>query len=210
MIGTFILMAAIVVLLQRIVERLIRKRILGVLQLAIFVAANMWVWNLFSRKAMALDLLALLALPLIAVTILAFGEIALVFDAAIDGAAGEQFIQTARAKGLSEREVRDRHASRVALLPALSKFVTSLPFVLTGLVIVEFSFTVPVAYAASLRFPGLSTMLFNALTARDYSLVIGGLLVIGIISIGARIVIDLLHVYLDPRVIYDEEALVQL
>jgi len=210
MIGTFILMAAMVVLLQRIVERLIRKRIPGVLQLAIFLAANMWVWNLFSRKAMALDLLALLALPLIAVTILAFGEITLVVDAAMDGAAGEQFIQTARAKGLSEREVRDRHAARVALLPALSKFVTSLPFVLTGLVIVEFSFTVPVAYAASLRFPGLSTMLFNALTARDYSLVIGGLLVIGIISIGARIVIDLLHVYLDPRVIYDEEALVQL
>ena len=164
MIGTFILMAAVVVLLQRIVERLIRKRIPGALQLAIFVAANMWVWNLFSRKAMALDLLALLALPLIAVTILAFGEIALVVDAAMDGAAGEQFIQTARAKGLSERQVRDRHAARVALLPALSKFVTSLPFVLTGLVIVEFSFTVPVGYAASLRFPGLSTMLFNALT----------------------------------------------
>ncbi len=210
MIGTFILMAAMVIVMQRIVERLFRRRIPGILQIVVFVVANVWVWNLFSRRAMALDLLALLSLPLIAVTILAFGEIALVVDAAMDGAAGEQFIQTARAKGLSERAVRDRHAARVALLPALSKFVTSLPFVLTGLVIVEFSFTVPVGYAASLRFPGLSTMLFNALTARDYSLVIGGLLVIGMISIGARIVIDLLHVYLDPRVIYDEEALVQL
>lgn len=210
MIVTFIVMAVVVALLQKVTLRLLRRRIHGLIQLILFLTGNVWVWRQLGQQSRALDLLFLLSMPLVAVTILAFGEIALVVEAAMDGAAGEQFIQTARAKGLPERAVRDRHAARVALLPALSKFVTSLPFVLTGLVIVEFAFTVPVGYAASLRFPGLSTVLFNALTARDYSLVIGGLLVIGLISIGARIVIDLLHMYLDPRVAYGDKDPVQL
>lgn len=187
-------------------RRLARRRLPGVVTLAIWVGGNAWLWSLLGELPRALDILGLLLLPLLAVAILAFGEIALVVESAMDGVRGEEYILAARAKGLREVDIRDHHAARVALLPALSKFVVSLPFVLTGLVIVEFAFSVPTQYGATLYFPGLSIVLFRALEARDFPLVVGGLLFIGIISIVARIVIDLLHAVLDPRIRYGLET----
>jgi peptide/nickel transport system permease protein len=187
-------------------RRLLRRRLPGFVLLGLWVGGNLWFWSLLGERTKALDILTLLFLPMLAVGILAFGEIALVVESAMDGVRGEQYILAARAKGLRERDVRDHHAARVALLPALSKFVVSLPFVLTGLVIVEFAFTVPSHYGVSLYFPGLSIVLFRALEARDFPLVMGGLLFIGMISIGARIVIDVLHAALDPRIRYGIET----
>ena len=187
-------------------RRLARRRLPGVFTLAIWIGGNAWFWSLLGELPRALDILGLLLLPLLAVAILAFGEIALVVESAMDGVRGEEYILAARAKGLREVDIRDHHAARVALLPALSKFVVSLPFVLTGLVIVEFAFTVPTQYGATLYFPGLSIVLFRALEARDFPLVVGGLLFIGIISIVARIVIDVLHDALDPRIRYGLET----
>lgn len=187
-------------------RRLSRRRLPGFVTAAIWIGGNMWFWSLLGEFSRAVDILGLLSLPLIAVAILAFGEIALVVESAMDGVRGEEYILAARAKGLSEVDIRDHHAARVALLPALSKFVVSLPFVLTGLVIVEFAFTVPTQYGATLYFPGLSIVLFRALEARDFPLVVGGLLFIGIISIVARIVIDVLHAALDPRIRYGLET----
>ncbi len=187
-------------------RRLLRRRLPGLAQLGLWVGGNVWLWAAFGELTLAIDVLGLLLLPLLAVGILAFGEVALVVEAAMDGVRGEEYIMAARAKGLREKDVRDHHAARVALLPALSKFVVSLPFVLTGLVIVEFAFSVPSHYGASLFFPGLSLVLFRALEARDFPLVMGGLLFIGMISIGARIVIDVLHAALDPRIRYGIET----
>ena len=70
---------------------------------------------------MTVDILFLLTLPIIAVALLSFGEVALTVDSVMAGVASEDFILTARAKGLSERDIRDRHAARVSLLPVLSK-----------------------------------------------------------------------------------------
>ena len=60
------------------------------------------------------------------------------------------------------------------------------------------------ALARSINFPGLSSVLFSSLQARDYPLVVGGLLFIGVISVGARIVLDVLHAMLDPRTRYGQ------
>lgn len=202
--GAFILIGAFVLALQRPFRRAFRKRIPGWALFVLWVGLNLGFWEYLGERSKALDILFLLSLPLLAVAILTIGEIILVVEAAMDGVSQEAYIDTARAIGMPEKQIRDRHAGRVALLPALSRFVVSLPFVLSGLVIVEYAFSVPTHYGASINFPGLSSVLFASLQARDYPLVVGGLLFIGFISVGARIVLDVLHAVLDPRTRYGQ------
>ncbi len=204
MAAAFVVIGVLVLAMQRPFRRVFRKRIPGWVLFVLWVGLNLAFWQYLGERAKALDILFLLSLPLAAVAILTIGEIILVVEAAMDGVSQEGYIQTARALGMSEKQVRDRHAARVALLPALSRFVVSLPFVLSGLVIVEYAFSVPAHYGASINFPGLSSVLFTSLTARDYPLVVGGLLFIGVISVGARIVLDVLHAMLDPRTRYGQ------
>ncbi|HSR44877.1 MAG TPA: ABC transporter permease [Acidimicrobiia bacterium] len=200
----FIVTGIVILTIQKPFRRLFRKRIPGWFLFISWVGLNFAFWQYLGERAKALDILFLLSLPLMAVAILTVGEIILVVEAAMDGVSQEEYIHTARAIGMSEKQVRDRHAARVALLPALSRFVVSLPFVLSGLVIVEYAFSVPTHYGASINFPGLSSVLFASLQARDYPLVVGGLLFIGLISVGARIVLDVLHAMLDPRTRYGQ------
>jgi peptide/nickel transport system permease protein len=202
--AAFIVTGIVVLSVQRPFRRLFRRRIPGWVLFLVWVGLNLAFWQYLGERAKALDILFLLSLPLLAVAILTIGEIILVVEAAMDGVSQEAYIHTARAIGMSEKQVRDRHAARVALLPALSRFVVSLPFVLSGLVIVEYAFSVPAHYGASINFPGLSSVLFASLQARDYPLVVGGLLFIGLISVGARIVLDVLHAMLDPRTRYGQ------
>jgi peptide/nickel transport system permease protein len=202
----FIVIGLLVIALQRPFLRRFRRRIPGWFLFLLWAGLNLAYWQYLDERAKAIDILFLLSLPLLAVALLTVGEIVLVVEAAMDGVSQEQYINTARAIGMPERRVRDRHAARVALLPALARFVVSLPFVLTGLVIVEFAFTVPSHYSASLAFPGLSSVLFASLQARDYPLVIGGLLFIGMIAVAARLILDVLHAMLDPRIRFDGDA----
>ncbi len=197
----FLAAGVLVAFLAAAVRRLARRRLPPLLTVIAYVAVLWWGWSLFGLRDQAVDVLLWLSLPITAVAILAFGEIVLVIDASMDGAREEDYVRTARAKGLREHDVRNRHAARLALLPAMSKFVVSLPFVLSGLVIVEYAFTVPSHYNASLYFPGISRALFGALEARDFPLVVGGLLMIGLLSVTARLLIDLIHARLDPRLL---------
>ncbi len=200
----FLVTGILILAIQKPFRRMFRKRIPGWVLFVSWVGLNLAFWQYLGERAKALDILFLLSLPLLAVAILTVGEIILVVEAAMDGVSQEEYIHTARAIGMPEKQVRDRHAARVALLPALSRFVVSLPFVLSGLVIVEYAFSVPTHYGASINFPGLSSVLFASLQARDYPLVVGGLLFIGLISVGARIVLDVLHAMLDPRTRYGQ------
>jgi peptide/nickel transport system permease protein len=200
----FVVTGIVVLSIQRPFRRLFRRRISGFVLFILWVGLNLGYWQYLGERAKAIDILFLLSLPLLAVAILTIGEIILVVEAAMDGVSREEYINTARAIGMPEKQIRDRHAARVALLPALSRFVVSLPFVLSGLVSVEYAFSVPSHYGASINFPGLSSVLFSSLQARDYPLVVGGLLFIGVISVGARIVLDVLHAMLDPRTRYGQ------
>jgi peptide/nickel transport system permease protein len=105
----------------------------------------------------------------------------------------EDYITTARAKGLPNRLVRDRHAARNALLPVFSRLIVSLPYMLTGLVIIE----------VAVRWPGLSGSLFGALYQQDMPMVMTGLLVVGLLAAVARLSLDVLYAFLDPRIRYD-------
>ena len=108
----------------------------------------------------------------------------------------EPYVEAARAKGLPENEVRDKHAARNALLPVLSRFFITLPFLLGGIVIIE----------DSLNWPGMGASMFGSLYWQDMPVVMGFLLVIGVLSLVLRLGIDILAAYLDPRIRFDQES----
>lgn len=158
------------------------------------------------------DILLYFGMAIVAVSVIVFGEAVLVTKSTTAEAAGEDFVFTAQAKGAPDRMVRDHHVGRFALLPILSKLMVSVPFILVGLMIIEMSFAWPKFGAAldpgagsglgdfGMEIPGLSSTLFNSLAARDTETVLDGLIVVGIIVLGLRLFVEVLHALLDPRI----------
>lgn len=159
---------------------------------------TVWWWSQLGILSYAGDLLAFLTLPVLVLFLLSIGDIVLVIAASMDGLADSDFVLTARAKGLTDQQVRNRHAGRVALLPALSRLTANLPFALGGLVIVEASFARLGGYR--IQIPGVASVLFGSLRERDLVVTMGGLVVVGVITLLLRIVLDLIVVKLDPRI----------
>ena len=131
-----------------------------------------------------------MAIVLLGFVILAFGEIMLVVEASMQSERDEDYVFTARAKGLTDPEVRDRHALRNAIPPALTRFVIGLPLLLTGLIIVE----------RELEVPGLSSSFMEAALAADLPVVTGALILFGGLTLAAKLVLEVLIARLDPRI----------
>ena len=103
------------------------------------------------------------------------------------------YIRTARAKGLSELTVVWRHALRPALMPVVSYLGPATAFVITGSLVVETVFGLP----------GTGRYLVQGAINRDYTLVMGMIVVYGVITLLCNLVADLLYSWLDPRVRHD-------
>jgi len=104
-----------------------------------------------------------------------------------------QFITTARAKGLSESAFLLKHAVRLAILPVVSYSGPLLADLLTGSFVIESIFQIP----------GLGTFLVNGSLNRDYTLVVGLVLLYAIILILLNLLVDLAYILLDCRVRYE-------
>jgi peptide/nickel transport system permease protein len=157
-----------------------------------------FIWGALGIRAQAFDLLAFLVLPVGVLFLLSVGDIILVVAASMDGLSSSDFAVSARAKGLTDRQVRERHAGRVAMLPALSRLTANLPFALGGLVIIEASFGRLGGYRIDI--PGVASILFGSLRQRNLLLTLGGLVVVGLITLLLRIGLDLAVATIDPRV----------
>jgi len=105
---------------------------------------------------------------------------------------GEDYVRTARAKGLKERTVIIRHALRNILIPLVTVIGLQLGALFGGAVITESIFA----------WPGVGRLALQAISARDYPLVQAAVLVISIIYVFLNLAVDLLYVYLDPRIRY--------
>ena len=105
----------------------------------------------------------------------------------------QDYVRTARAKGLSEFLVVGKHALRNALIPIITLLGLSLPFLLGGAVIVESVFA----------WPGMGKLTIDAIFARDYPLIIGCTLVSGVMVIAGNLLADILYAIVDPRIRYD-------
>ena len=102
------------------------------------------------------------------------------------------YVRTARAKGLTERLVILRHALKNALIPVVTVIGLQMGILLGGAVLTEIVFA----------WPGIGRLLVNAILARDYPVVQGVVLVIAAMFILVNLVVDIIYVYLDPRIRY--------
>ncbi|MGD9856988.1 MAG: ABC transporter permease [Thermomicrobiales bacterium] len=103
---------------------------------------------------------------------------------------GQDYIRVAQAKGLPSRPVLFRHAFRNALIPMVTVIGLQLPQILSGTVIIEQIFA----------WPGLGDLAFNAITRRDYPVILGVTLVSGFAVMVASVITDFVYVVVDPRV----------
>jgi peptide/nickel transport system permease protein len=102
----------------------------------------------------------------------------------------EQFVETARAKGLPPLRVRYAHAARNALLPMVTRFGLRIAFMVTGALVVE------TMYA----YPGLGTLLFNAIGVRDLPLIQGVVLFSSLMVLMVNLALEYVYGWIDPRV----------
>jgi peptide/nickel transport system permease protein len=102
----------------------------------------------------------------------------------------EDYVRTALAKGLPMRLVVIRHALRNALIPALTVIGTSVGALLGGAVVTETVFTIP----------GMGRLVVQSISRRDYPVIQGAVMVIAMTYVIVNLVVDLLYVYIDPRV----------
>jgi peptide/nickel transport system permease protein len=104
----------------------------------------------------------------------------------------QDYLRTARAKGLSARVVIYRHALRNALIPLITLLALDLPYIFTGAVFVEMLFS----------WPGMGRLYYQAALQRDYPLLMAVLIISAAFIILSNLLADILYAYLDPRVRY--------
>jgi len=149
-------------------------------------------WGLLARLA---DRASHLVLPAIC---LAYGQIAFLSRFVRSGlieVRGQDYIRTARAKGLPERTVTARHALANALLPLITLLGFTLPVLASGAVIVEKIFS----------WPGVGRLLFDSIQRRDLTTLMGLTLIGALLTQAGTLLADLLYAVADPRIRYSSK-----
>jgi peptide/nickel transport system permease protein len=106
---------------------------------------------------------------------------------------GQDYIRTARAKGVGEALVMARHAAKNAAIPVITVMGIQVGYLLGGAVVIELIFGLP----------GIGWMILNGIYQRDYPLVQGGVLFVAVVFVLVNLLVDLTYAYLDPRIRYD-------
>jgi peptide/nickel transport system permease protein len=140
--------------------------------------------------AYLLDLGRHLILPLTAVSLGLLGAYSILMRAAIIETRAEDYIQTARAKGLTDGRILRSHAFPNALLPMVTLIAINLGYVIAGAITAEIVF----------NWPGLGTLTVEALNSRDYPVLQGIFLLVAVSVVLANFVADIVYGFLDPRV----------
>jgi peptide/nickel transport system permease protein len=105
----------------------------------------------------------------------------------------QDYVRTARSKGLPERAVTRRHALRNALIPIITLFALSVPAVLDGAVVTETIFS----------WPGMGLLLFQAVLGHDHAVAMAVLLFLAVATIMANLLADVMYAFVDPRIRYE-------
>ena len=108
-------------------------------------------------------------------------------------ALGQDFVRTARAKGLAERLVIFRHALRNALIPIITIFALELPVLIGGAVIIESIFSLP----------GMGQLMFQSLDSKDEPVIMGITVLAAMVTLLSYLAADILYVVVDPRITYE-------
>jgi len=102
----------------------------------------------------------------------------------------EDYVKTARSKGISEWRITMCHVLRNAWIPIVTQIGFSIPFVIGGAVVTEQIF----------GWPGIGSLMVTSITARDYNVIMGITVMIAIVVLATNIILDVVYAYLDPRI----------
>ena len=181
------------ILSRRIRDPARRKRTVWVGYTALSLVM-LWFWYLnefgSARRLYAGDILHHMILPVITITLISFAGIMLLTRSSMLETMREDFILTARAKGLAEKTVRDRHAARTALLPVTTSLVIAVATVIDGGIITETIYS----------WPGMGELLFTSVVNQDLNLAIAAFSFVGVMAMVGHLVVDILYMFLDPRI----------
>jgi peptide/nickel transport system permease protein len=144
----------------------------------------------YTGMAHVIDVLNHMVLPFFVLTVAYLGEYSLVMRNSLIDVKNDDYVQTARAKGVRDKQVLWNHVVPNAMLPTLTLTLLSLGFVFSGAITVEYVFS----------WPGLGWLTVQAIDANDYALLQGLFLLFSAAVIIANLLADLLYSYLDPRV----------
>ena len=160
--------------------------------IAIFIGSYFY-WNTgeaLARKPYAADIAYHMILPVLVVTIVAFAGTALLTRTTMMEVLKEDYILTARAKGISQKRIRDRHAARTALLPVVTSFIFTIVTIIDGSVLTEQIFS----------WPGMGQLLLQAVLEEDIPVAMAAFSFVGVFALIAHLIADISYSYLDPRI----------
>jgi peptide/nickel transport system permease protein len=147
-----------------------------------------WEYLAFWRQQW--DFVAHLALPILVATFGGLAGFSRYMRQSMLEVVRQDYIQSARAKGLSESVVIGKHALRNALLPIVTVLGLSLPGLIGGSVIVESIFAIP----------GMGQLMVQAVFERDYPVIMGNLVIVATLTLVANLIADLTYSLVDPRI----------
>ena len=136
------------------------------------------------------DIARHMVLPALCLALTLFGEYTLVVRSSMLETLGEDYVLTARAKGLPQRRIVVGHALRNAMLPIATLVALSLGYIVAGAILVEIVFT----------WPGIGRAVYSAVLDRDYPMLQGAFLILTLSVVFFNFVADLLYFKLDPRI----------
>jgi len=199
---TGMLLTALVVLIAILVGFLLSNLIesryrysLRVVSVLIPIGGVIIYWWLFSGGIgyLVWDILSHILLPVLTLTLVVYGGTMLLVRTSMLETIREDYILTARAKGLPEKVVRDKHAARNALLPVWTGLVFSIGQSVGGGIIIETIFS----------WPGIGLAYLNAVTSEDIPVAMGALTIIGVMTLISHLIADIGYAFLDPRIRYN-------
>jgi peptide/nickel transport system permease protein len=185
----------LIVLFNRLVARALGRGLPAAANLLMIAGLTVASWYALGIQDAAFDIARISWVAVLTYTVLSFGETMIIMQSSMTETLKEEYVTTAHAKGLPASVVRERHAARTALLPVISRLVISLPYLITGVVIIE----------SSIGWPGIGSAMWNALYWQDMPIVMTVVLFVGVLSLGARLVLDVIIATLDPRIRYGEQ-----
>jgi|TARA_B100001093_G_scaffold423902_1_gene416942 peptide/nickel transport system permease protein len=193
----FIAVASILQMLAfvytRNIESISARRNVRFTSFMIIIIGSFLYWNtgeMLNQKIYAMDIAYHMILPVFTVTVVAFAGTALLTRTTMMEVMKDDFILTARAKGISQKRIRDRHAARNALLPVVTSFIFTIVTIIDGSVLTETIFS----------WPGMGQLILDSVLREDIPVAMASFSFIGVFALIAHFIADISYAYLDPRI----------
>ena len=189
----FSLIYFVISLITKEIESLTQRRNIRLGSFFGLIVISNFYWNagvLSDMRFYAGDIAYHTILPVVTVTVVAFAGTALLTRTTMMEVLKDDYILTARAKGLSQKRIRDRHAARTALLPVVTSFIFTIVTIIDGSVLTETIFS----------WPGMGQLILDSVLREDIPVAMATFSFIGVFALIAHFLADVSYAFLDPRI----------